>query len=170
MKRLLLLLAILFTGVLAHSQEVKYKASFTLNFIRYIGWPEEQTKGEFVIGVLKNKPLAKLLTEQSTGKKFGFQDIVIKEFATPAEVTKCQVLYVGSSVSLSKYGAELIQNCGGKQFLLIAESEGATDKGAIINFVLVNDVLKFELSAANASKMGLTYSSKLSTMSSAINK
>ena len=32
MKRLLLLLAILFTGVLAHSQEVEYKASFTLNF------------------------------------------------------------------------------------------------------------------------------------------
>lgn len=170
MKRLIILLAIMCMAIQAQSQEVKYKASFTLNFIRYIGWPEEQTKGEFVIGVLKNKTLAKLLTEQAAGKKFGFQDIVIKDFATPAEVTKCQVLFVGSQVSLSKYGAELIQNCGGKQFLLIAESEGATEKGAIINFVLVNDVLKFELSAANAAKMGLTYSTKLSTMSSAINK
>lgn len=170
MKRLLILFIVTFCAFSLYSQEIKYKASFTLNFIRYIGWPEEQTKGDFVIGVLKNKQLATLLKEQAGGKKFGFQDIVIKEFASPTEVTRCQVLYVGSSVSLSKYGPTIIENCGGKQFLLIAEAEGAIEKGAMINFVLDNDVLKFELSATNAAKMGLTYSSKLSTMSSAINK
>lgn len=170
MKRLLFIFILTCCALSGYSQEVKYKASFTLNFIRYIGWPEEQTKGDFIIGVLKNKPLAALLKEQSVGKKFGFQDIVVKEFASPADVTRCQVLFVGSSVSLAKYGPSIIENCGGKQFLLIAESEGATEKGAIINFIIENDVLKFELSAANAAKMGLSYSSKLSSMSSAINK
>ncbi len=153
-----------------YSQEIKYKATFTLSFIRYIGWPEEQTKGDFVIGVVKNKQISKLLQEQSVGKKFGFQDIVIKDFATPEEVTKCQVIFVGSSVSLGKYGPTIIEKAGGKNLLLITESEGAIEKGSIINFVLLNNVLKFEISANNAAKMGLTYSSKLSTMSSAINK
>ncbi len=170
MRRFILMVVVLIFTTTLYSQEIKYKATFTLSFIRYIGWPEEQTKGDFVIGVVKNKQISKLLKEQSAGKKFGFQDIVILDFATPEEVTKCQVVFVGSSVSMGKYGQTIIDKAGGKNLLLITESDGAIEKGSIINFVLLNDVLKFEISASNAAKMGLTYSSKLSTMSSAINK
>lgn len=152
----------------ALAQEAKFKATFTLNFIRYIGFPEEMTKGDFVIGVVKSKEIADQMKEQSTGKKFGFQDVVIKEFKSVEEVSACQVIFVSSFANYAKNAASISQKVG-KNCLIVTESEGATASGAIINFVIREEKLKFEIHKANASKAGLQISSKLEGMASAIN-
>jgi hypothetical protein len=171
MKKLLLIISLgmLILASDTFAQEAKFKATFTLNFIRYIGWPEDATKGDFVIGVLRNKEIADHMREQSAGKKFGFQDVVIKEFKNVEEISKCQVIYVSSMVNISKNAATIIQKAGGKNVLLITETEGAASHGAAINFVIRDEKLKFELSKSNASKYGLQLSSKLESMASAIN-
>ena len=80
MKKLIILLGIVLMPMFAEAQVAKFKAMFTLNFIRYIGWPETAKQGDFVVGVVRDKELADWLRDQSAGKKFGFQDVVIKEF------------------------------------------------------------------------------------------
>ena len=52
--------------------------------------------------------------------------------------------------------------------LIITESEGACKSGAMINFVVRDDKLKFEIHKSNAAKFGLQISSKLEGMSNAI--
>ena len=37
------------------AQEAKFKAVFTLNFIRYIGWPDQSLQGDFVIAVVRSE-------------------------------------------------------------------------------------------------------------------
>ncbi|MBN2166587.1 MAG: YfiR family protein [Marinilabiliaceae bacterium] len=150
------------------AQEAKFKATFTLNFIRYIGWPEETKQGDFVIGVLKAKEIADFMTSQSAGKKFGFQDVVIKEFKNTDEITKCQVLFVSSYANFGRNADEILQKVGNNT-LVITETEGATEKGAAINFVIRDSKLKFEIKKTNAAKAGLQVSSKLEGMASAIN-
>lgn len=168
-KRILIIsIALSLFSIVAQAQEAKFKATFTLNFIRYIGWPEASNQGDFVIGVLKSKEIADQLKVQSAGKKFGFQDVVIKEFKTVEEITKCQVIFVASSANFAR-NAEIISEKAGKTTLIVTESEGATSKGAIINFVIREDKLKFEISKANAARSSLQISSKLETMASAIN-
>ncbi len=76
MRKIILLTFLLTFPLLINAQEIKHKSACTLNFIRYIGWSEEQTKGDFIIGVVGKKDLADMLKEQSTGRKFGYQDIV----------------------------------------------------------------------------------------------
>ena len=151
----------------AQAQEAKYKATFTLNFIRYIGWPEGSSQGDFVIGVLRSKEIADNLKTQSAGKKFGFQDVVIKEFKTIEEISNCQVIFVSSSANFAKNSAVITERSG-KSCLIVTEAEGATKNGAIINFVIRDDKLKFEISKANAARASLQISSKLETMASAI--
>jgi len=168
MKKILFLLGILMLPLAATSQVEKFKSVFTLNFIRYIGWPEETKQGDFVIGVVRDREMASWLEKQSEGKKFGFQNVVIKEFKSPEEVTNCQVIYVSSNVNFSKSAATLVNKVGGKNTLIISESEGATDSGSMINFVIREDKLKFEIHKANAAKFGLQISSKLESMASAI--
>jgi hypothetical protein len=168
MKKSLLILGILALPFLTRSQVVKYKALFTVNFIRHIGWDEEARKGDFVIGVVKDKELYNILKGMSKGKKFGFQDVVIKEFKSPAEVTYCQVLYIPDNINLSKHASTILNNLGNKNSLIVTEKEGATKHGSMINFVIRNDKLKFEISKENAQKWGLQISSKLETMASAI--
>ena len=169
MKKVLLILGILALPFLTQSQVVKYKAVFTINFIRYIGWSEAAKQGDFVIGVIKDKELYDMLNSMSKGKKFGFQNVVIKEFKSPAEVSYCQVLYIPDNINLSKHASTILNNLGNKNTLVITEKEGATKHGSMINFVIRGDKLKFEIHKANAQKSGLQISSKLETMASAIN-
>lgn len=152
----------------AFAQEARFKATFTLNFIRYIGWPDATKQGDFVIGVLKTKEVADHMKTQSSGKKFGFQDVVIKEFKNPSEITACQVLFVSSYANFARNSPEILEKVGSNT-LIVTETEGATNKGAAINFVIRDSKLKFEIKKANAAKAGLQISSKLEGMASAIN-
>ncbi|MFO8001098.1 MAG: YfiR family protein [Marinilabilia sp.] len=169
MKKLYLLLAILLmVPVLSEGQVAKYKAVFTLNFIRYIGWPDEARDGDFVIGVVKESNIARRIEKQSEGKKFGFQDVVIKEFDSVDEIDgNCQLIYVSSRINFSR-NAEAIRQKVGKNSLIVTENEDATDDGSMINFVIRDETLKFEINKENASNNGLQISSRLENMSSAI--
>jgi len=175
MRKLTFILFVVFVFTYAgHSQEAqiaKYKSMFTVNFIRYIGWPEEATKGNFVIGVLKDKTVAANLKKLTLGKKFGYQQIIIKEFKNINEVTDCQILFVSKLINYSNKNSEIIkQKLGNKNSLIVTNSEGSTKKGAMINFVIRDNKLKFEISSTNASKFGLKFSSSLTSLSNAIIK
>ncbi|MGQ1890224.1 YfiR family protein [Thermophagus sp. OGC60D27] len=163
----LILTFLLLMPFIMEGQVEKYKAVFTLNFIRYIGWPEDARQGDFVIGVLNSPNVAKWIKSQSEGKKFGFQDVVVKEFKSVDEVQDCQVLYVSSRSRYLRIASQ-VQSKLGSSSLIITEEEGATDHGAMINFVIRDDVLKFEIHNSNASNKGLQISSRLENMSSAI--
>ncbi len=169
----LLLIALILTGVFStQAQEAelnKYKSLFTINFIRYINWPTGQS-GDFVIGVLKNSALATEIEAKTTGKKVGFQNIVVKEFTSVESLTPCQVLYVDNSANYQKNADLISQKVKGANALIITESAGAITKGAAINFVMVDNVLKFEISASNADQNGLKISSILLSMNNAIQK
>lgn len=150
------------------AQEAKYKAVFTLNFIRYIGWPDTSLQGDFVIGVVRNSEVASWLKDQSDGKKFGFQNIVVKEFRNIEDLTDCQVIYVSSSINIRSGSNLLLDKAMQKNSLIISESEGATNHGAAINFVVRDGLLKFELHKGNASRVKLQLSSRLEGMAAAI--
>ena len=170
MKKVMLILAVLcFLPMIANGQAsvARAKAMLTLNFIRYIGWTDDARQGDFVIGVLRDKEVASQLRANSEGKKFGFQDVVVKEFKNVDEMVDCQVIYVSNTVSFSRTASQ-IMNKVGKGTLIITEQEGATGSGSMINFVVRDDKLKFELSKKNASYAGIQFSSKLENMTAAI--
>ncbi|MCQ2201677.1 MAG: YfiR family protein [Bacteroidales bacterium] len=169
MKKIVFILFLMLMPLCAQAQNVqKAKAMLTFNFIRYIGWAEEVRQGDFVIGVLKEHELVSWLTKLSTGKKFGYQDIVIKEFKSIDDVEDCQVIFVGSGGNFNK-NSEKLMSVVGKNTLIITEVDGATSKGSMINFVVRDDILKFELHSKNASISGVQFSAKLGTMTGAIN-
>lgn len=160
------------TGVLKGQEKslAIYKSVFTLNFIRYIGWPEAAKQGDFVIGVLRDGSIAKELNAKTVGKKFGYQNIVVKEFKNVDEVTDCQILYVSENINYSKYAQDISSKLNNSNSLIVTEVHGAIDKGSMVNFVIVDQKLKFELSPTNAGKFGLKFSNSLTSMTNAILK
>lgn len=152
---------------MAQSELAKPKAMLTLSFIRYMGWSEAARQGDFVIGVIKDRELADWLKTQSEGKKFGFQNVVIKMFKSPQEAEDCQVLYVSRNVSYSRNAASLLDKVG-KDTLVITEEEGSIKNGSMINFVVRDGKLRFELSKSNAAISNIQFSQKLLDMTAAI--
>lgn len=171
MKKLIVLVLFLGSVGFAKAQNPelnKYKALFTLNFIRYIDWPEEAKKGDFIIGVLKNSDLAEEIKNKTADKKFGYQKIIIKSFSDIDEVTDCQIIYVSSYFNFSKHASEIAKRLNNKSSLVITEDNGAIAEGSMINFVVRENKLKFEVSADNANNYGLGFSNTLVSMSNAI--
>ena len=170
-KLIFLVLMLVTTATIAQDAAIaKYKAMFTLNFIRYIGWPDAAKQGDFVIGIVNDHNILNNMQAQTVGKKFGFQNIVVKEFKKVEDITDCQILFFSNNQNYNKYAEEVKSKLGNKNSLIVTEREGATKSGSMINFVIRDGKLKFELSSVNANKFNLKFSSSLTSLSNAIVK
>ncbi len=166
MKRLLHIVSYLILiniGLYGQMGIPKAQAMFIFNFSRLIEWPGPYKNGPFIIGILGTSPVADELDVYTKGKKVGTQDIQIIRYKTVQEITTCHILFI--PFSRSKQLAEISSVLEGKSTLLITEKTGALKEGAAINFIILEDKLKFELNASNASKYGIKISSKLEEMS-----
>ena len=66
--------------------------------------------------------------------------------------------------SETKYMPNILPQIANKSTLIITEKNEAISEGSAINFVVVGDKLKFELSPNNAEKYNIKLSSKLNEM------
>ena len=134
------------------------EAKFIYNFTRFFDWPANEKSGEFIIGVLgSNNVYSELLTVTS-GKKVVAQNIVIKKFKNPEEVTQCHVLFVSANKA-TKIGS--IKSKSGANALIISDGGSSIRNGAAIRFFLSNERLQYEFSKTNVGKTQLKFHSKV---------
>jgi hypothetical protein len=164
-KTLFTIIIALFFSSVAYMQSTIPKAQtmFIYNFSRLIEWPPNARSGNFVIGVLGATEITMELELYTKGKKVGTRDIVIQRYKTLEEISDCHILFV--PFERTKRMPEILNQVNGKNTLIITEKSGALSEGAAINFLLVEDKLKFEIKPENASKYGIKLSSKLQEMS-----
>ncbi len=151
-----------FLGANGQTEISRAEAMFIYNFSRLIEWPANYKTGPFVIGVYGSSTIQNDLKSYTTGKRVGSQPIAVKTFTTPSEISTCHILVV--PFNSSKQLDNIVPQLSGKSTLLITEKSGAISNGAAINFVIIGNNLKFELSPGNATKYGIKLSSKLSEM------
>lgn len=132
----------------------KMQSVYIYNFTKLVAWPDKS--GDFVIGVLGGGDIVGALKALAKAKKAGSQTIVVKEYGSVGEIGKCNILVVSKGDVAAAAG-----KVGGNATLIISDEAGGTDKGAAINFVLVDNKQKFELKKANATSKGLKVSSSL---------
>ena len=163
-KTLVTFIALLFASV-AYMQTTIPKAQtlFIYNFSRLIEWPANYRSGPFVIGVLGASEVTVELESYTKGKKVGTQEINVIRYKTPQEITTCHILFV--PFAKTKQVPEILGVLNGKSTLIITEKAGALEEGSAINFVILQDKMKFELKPENAIKFGIKFSSKLQEMS-----
>jgi hypothetical protein len=146
----------------AQTSVAQAQAVFIYNFTRLIEWPSDFKTGNFIIGVFGANDVYSEIKNFTDGKTVGNQPITVVKFSSPQAVTKCHILFV--PFGKTKDLPAIIGALGGSKTLIITERKGALEEGSTINFVIVEDKLKFELKASNASKLGLKISSNLENM------
>jgi hypothetical protein len=168
----LLLLLLFMRGVSSkcYAQDVDYKAYtlFVYNFMKYVEWPEAQSKGDFVVGIYGDSPIQKELQTLAVGKKLKGRNIVIKAIAKPEDAASCQLLYVASSKSSGiKQLKDLMKD---KPVLIVGEREGLAKKGAELSFVtLEDDELKFDINKKEIETHQLKIASSLLALGILVN-
>ena len=125
-------------------------------------WPDAQSSGKFVIGVLGTSAIQKDLKAMATSKKVNGMSIEIRHFNSASEVDDCHILYVAANES-KKFDQVLTQT-NSKPVLLVTDNPGLANKGATINFVEVEGKIKFELNQKNAEERGLKVAGSLASL------
>lgn len=154
-KFILVLMFVLPFGAANAQSDVKVQSVFVYNFTRLVSWPGDYQSGDFVIGVLGNSPITAEFNDMAATKKAGNQNIVIRTFSNVEEVSRCHILYVPSNQARRMQDVVMKMKSSGYKTLVVGDSGNGIKSGAVINFVVVDNRQRFELSQINAQAMGL---------------
>lgn len=147
-----------------NSQPSKYQveAAFIYNFARFVDWPTQaftDASSPMVIGVLGKNRFGSDLAQTINGKVIRGHPLQFKECASLAEATHCHVLFISDSEKsrLSK----IISALAGASILTVSETDNFIAEGGMINLLIIDQKVRFEINNSAAKTAGLTISSKL---------
>lgn len=137
----------------------KIKAVFVYNFTKYIQWPAADTSKVFTIGVFGKSNILISLQKIAQKKLVKGRKIIIKQFEDIDTIEECQILFVSSQED--GLIPDILHNVEYKNILTVSEVEKFSDTGGIINLVLVEGKIKFEMNLKALHRAGLLASSQL---------
>lgn len=136
------------------------QASYIYNIAKLVEWREAGMRsGNFVVGLIGGTNLYQELIKKYSTKTIGKQPLEVMKLPRSADVGRCHILFVAAS-ELSVL-PEIYKRLKGKGTLIITEYPGALDDGAVVNFVQVDNTLKYEISIRNANTNQLDVGSTL---------
>jgi len=136
------------------------QASYIYNIAKLVEWKDPSLKsGPFVISVLGSSNLYQELVKKYAEKSIGKQPIEVRKLPKSAEIEQCHVLFVAQS-ELGLLPA-IHKNLEKKSTLIITEYPDALEDGSVVNFVRVDNTVKYEISVVNARKHKLEVGSTL---------
>jgi hypothetical protein len=146
----------------AEALEQRVKAAFLYKFAGYVEWPAKsfaRPETPVVIGVMGNELLAAELIQAVTGRTVNDRLVTVKRLKTGDSLAGIHVLFIGKSESAQLN--QLAQTAQPRSILTVTDSDGALARGSIINFVLSDGRVRFEIALDSAEKSGLKLSSRL---------
>jgi len=137
--------------------ELHIKAAYLYNFGRYVDWPQQS--GDVVIGVLGHDPIVEVLEKTISGKTINGRAYRVRVFTSGEHLDHCDILYVPRSET--RQAPSILMAISGKPTLTVSDLENFSKNGGIIEFLLIDDTVKFDINLVAAEKSGLKISSEL---------
>jgi hypothetical protein len=140
--------------------EYRVKSAFLYNFTKFIEWPSEtQKKSDFVMCVAGNPELHTKLVETIGDKKNAGLPIKFSRILHPGEAQQCQLLFLGfvEPERLSDWLGALSDQA----VLTVSDDSGFIAMGGMIQFVIVDGKIRFDINQSAANRLSIKMSSKL---------
>jgi hypothetical protein len=144
-----------FVAVNDVSLEYRVKAAYLLNFARFVDWPANPADtGPITVCVAGTNPFGEVLNETLRDEQVNGRPIRARA-ARGGE--GCHILFVPAGVQAD----EPLKNARTQPVLTVGESPDFVRQGGIINFILEEGKVRFEIDPANAERARLRISSRL---------
>ena len=161
------------------SHEYEIKAAFLYNFMKFVGWPQEKTgdaNEPIILGIIGKDPFGKA-ANSIEGKKVGQRDVVVRQFKSLMELKehfepneselnqlaqslrKCHLLFVCSSER--DLFRDIIGMVKSSAVLTVGDTDGFLESGGIINFLVEESKIRFEINLVSAKKAKIDIRSQL---------
>jgi len=140
--------------------EYQVKAAYVAKFVRFAEWPEAHpTHGEIAVGVVGENDFQQAMARLE-GQRFGDTRISVRSLDSPRILDQLHVLVVSSTQS-SDETARYLRAARDRPILTIGDAPSFTEDGGIIQFVVVEETIRFAINVDAAQRAGLELSSDL---------
>lgn len=151
------------------SLEYAVKATYLYKLAPFVNWPPgtfTSPDAPFDICVLGRDPFNGFLERAVSGRRLGTHPFKVLRLSALAPGDDCQVVFI----SYARAGQihEALQALDGKPVLTVTDSEDADASGGIVQFVISEGHVRFEIDNAAAARNHLVISSKLLSLALAV--
>lgn len=150
--------------------EYQVEAAYLYNFSRFVEWPAKGTNapGSFTICVLGEDPFGQALDATIAGEAIGNQRVIARRISSPQMSVDCQILFISSSEAnrLNK----IIEALNKSSVLTVSNIPQFSERRGMIQFVLEENRIRFEVNLTATQRAGLTLSSDLLKVATVVRK
>lgn len=140
----------------------RVKAAFIFKFANYVEWPADTfsaADAPIRIAVMGADPLAAELATMVVGRTVQGRPLAIRRMAAGESIAGVHVIFIGAAQAPGL--RRVMEESPTQSTLVVTDFQGALELGSMINFVLVERRLKFEIALDTAEKRRLKLSSRL---------
>jgi len=148
----------------ADAQTVEYqiKATFLCKFGNFVEWPgppAAASAAPFGIGVIGPDAVVDEVASAARGQTVNGRPIVVRRLGRGEPLAGLGIVFVTRSQGARL--AETLAEARGQPILTVTESEQGVAAGSMVNFVVVDDKVKFDIALPPAELSSLKISSRL---------
>jgi hypothetical protein len=168
------LVYLLFAGASALGQhkpsEYQVEAAYLYNFARFVEWPAKGTNagGAFTICVLGEDPFGPALETTLAGETIGNQRVAARRISSPQMSGDCRILFISSSEA--KRLDRIIDALDKNAVLTVSDIAQFSQRRGMIQFVLEENRIRFEVNLTATQRAGLSLSSELLKVATVVRK
>jgi hypothetical protein len=137
--------------------ERSVKAAFLYKFLGYMEFPVDPGPS-LVVGVMGADEVAAELAQITNGRSVGGRSISVRRLADGDALNGLALLFVGADASLPAASLRAAEKNG---TVTVTEQENGLQIGSVINFRLVDERVRFEVSLPAAERCNVRLSSRL---------
>jgi hypothetical protein len=136
------------------------KAAFLYRFTGYVDWPAQAAADpQFIIAVLDADGVAAELGRLLQNRQIQNRPAQVRSIKNIRELDGAHMLYIGGSHRDDL--RRLISSVAGRPVLVVTNADGGLDAGSSVNFLLIDQRVRFEISLDAAQGSGLRVASEL---------
>ena len=146
----------------ASYDESRVKAAYLVRFGQFVEWPPEtfrKTDSALVIGVINADLVLEGLQQFAANRAATGRPVAVRVLKSGEEAAGVHILFVGAAERARL--AQHVAAVAGRPVLVVSETEDAIPQGAMINFVVIDQRVRFEIALNKAEQAGLVVSSRL---------
>lgn len=142
--------------------EYQVKAAYIYNFGKFVKWPPTSVANQsssFIICALGEDSMSSILQSTLSGKSIAGRPVTVKQISKPQDAIGCQILFLNLDEKSHLQG--ILSALGRASVLTVSDIPDFSKRGGMIQFVLEDDRVRFEINRASAESAGLTLTSDL---------
>jgi len=146
------------------SQEIRLKAAYVLNFLRFTTWPRTGATTPVIVCVAAPPAMIAGIDAAVAGKKLADRGIAVRAVAPTESLSGCDALYVvGEALPASLSNVSAAQ-----PMLTIGDGAGFVAHGGMSGLFVEQNRLRFSVNLGQARRAGLEISSGLLQLAASV--